>query len=190
MRRIFLLVLVMIAGCGRKLPPPANNAGSPSVSGQLQPVSEAPAAVVPASGPTFQGRSAPQWAAQLQTNDPNALRQASTALGELGEAGYVSLRDGLRDKSGSLRIACLQAISQPIVVAHWKEMLPLLTGLLQDREPAVRRAAAAKLCALGTRAQSAVPELRRLAENDPVADNRQVAQTSIELISQSRREEK
>jgi hypothetical protein len=61
-------------------------------------------------------------------------------------------------------------------------MIPLFIGMLRDREPMIRRSAAARLCWFGTAAQVALRDLTEMAASDPVPDVREVARVSIDLI--------
>jgi hypothetical protein len=184
--RLVLLTFVflgLLAGCGRQPPPPAG-ANAALADNELTTVSaEGDWQAPPASGPSsYQGRSVVQWAKQLQTDNHAERSQASMALGQMGEAGYPHLLAGIKSNSDARRIVCLQAMSRPVMLTHGHEMVALLTRMLRDREPMIRRSAAARLPWFGAGAQGALRDLRIMVESDPVPDIRQVAQVSIELI--------
>ena len=128
------------------------------------------------SGQVVQGRTAPQWAEQLEARNHVQRKQASMVLGKMGERGYPHLREGMRRGSTEVRLACMQAIGKPALLEHRGEMVPILRAMLRDPEPMLRRAAAARLCWFGADARSAVRELQYIAEHDDHPDIQQVAQ--------------
>jgi len=183
MRRIIMIALLGLAavGCARKAPKPvgAESAPAPAPVGAA---AENPDDPANGGGPVYEGRTVRQWDHQLQSSDHAVRQQASVALSALGERGYPSLRDGMLSKSDEVRVACLQAITKPALLEHGNEMIPLLTRMLRDREPMVRRSAAARLCWFGSGAKGALRDLQEMADRDPLPDIRQVARVSIELI--------
>ncbi|MBY0527739.1 MAG: HEAT repeat domain-containing protein [Gemmataceae bacterium] len=179
-----VLMVLALAGCSRKAPP--NPVAEASPVPIPRPSEEDPGdseAGRGGAGTSYEGRTAPQWAKELENSDNHAKRsQASIALSRLGERGYPHLAAGMRSNSDEVRIACLQVIDKPTLLAHPNEMVPLLTQMLRDRQPMIRRSAAARLCWFGEGARGALRDLQQMASNDPETDIRQVARVTIELI--------
>lgn len=187
MRRIVLgaLIFVVVAGCGRKGPPPAAELGGQGQS-QLVPVeASGPSGEAP-GGQVYEGRSAPQWGQILETQGQNAATRtrASVALGKLGEAGYTYLAAGLKSSSDDVRLASLQAMGKPELVAHSRETMPELLGMLNSRNPGLRQAAAARLAWYGMDSQQALDSLRRVATRDEDPEVRRVAEAAIVEIDE------
>lgn len=180
---LVLCLLLPAGGCARKAPPVASKS---NLNGLTPAVSARPAQTDPAFRRS-EGRTAPEWGEQLlETRNHATRQQAALALADLGEQGYPHLAAGLRSNSDELRLASIQAMDKPTLLAHQNEMIPLFTRLLRDREPMLRRAAAARLCWFGTAAQGALRDLTEVATTDPMPDIREVARVSIDLIQNAK----
>jgi HEAT repeat protein len=187
--RLAFLLLVMPA-CTTKAPPVARRAplahANPSVASQA--VSAHPDAVAP-----LLGRTLSQWEEQLSSKDLAARQRATLALGQLGEAGYPALLNGMKNESADVRLQSLQAIYRPVLVQHQAETVPLLLQLLQDPNPAVREHAAIRLAWFDVRVSNMTPRagyyarerlqaLRLLAQKDETPAAKNAALHSIQSI--------
>lgn len=180
----WIVLMLMLMGCSQKASPrltapelqPSANAGARNQIWAAQAEKQEAAPI------SFAGQTAPEWAEQLKSEDHAVLGQASHALAEMGEGGYRQLADGMATGSNQVRLVCIQVITKPTLLAHADEMVPLLRAMLKDREPMIRRSAAARICWFGTAGRVALPELQIMAQSDPVPDIRQVALASIEII--------
>lgn len=181
----WIYLALLLAGCSQKAAPrhtaPELQRGGESAVAPWQQGHNGPDATTDAAT-AYLGQTAPQWAEYLNSDDHAVRSQGSQALAELGEVGFPHLEAGMRSGNDAVRLACLQAISKPTLVDHPQEMVPILRNMLKDPEPLIRRAAAARLCWFGSRASPALPELRTVAQSDPLLDIRQVALVSIEII--------
>ncbi len=181
---IFLCLLLLLGGCGRKSPPVAVKTKSTGASAAA---STAVAPMTPemeAAAKTLQNRSAPELGQQLlDTKNPALRQQAAVALADMGEKGYPHLFAAMKSNNDEQRLAAIQVIDKPTLMAHRNDMIPMLEKMLGDREPMIRRSAAARLCWFGSDAQRSLGLLTGMA-NDPneLPDIQQVAKVSIDLI--------
>lgn len=173
LRILPLCLLVLLIGCARK------KAAAPVVAAPVQPdtVQEdnpAYASWLP-PGEGYQGRTTKQWAQTLNTNDQVERQKASEALGKLGDKGYPYLLDGMKSGSWEMRLTCMKAIDQPVMLAHAKDTLPLLQDMLRDNNSVVRRQALLRVGWFGARASEALTTLRAMADRDEDPETRRVA---------------
>ncbi len=179
-----LLLVLLSSGCARKVRPPvpAPAADQPAAIAMTD-TGEDGGAEAMAAQPMYQGRTAPQWADRVRDTNHAVQSRESVALAQLGEKGYPYLMEGMRSRSDQLRLNCLRTIDKSVLVTHSRETLPVLTQMLRDPKPTIRRAAAARLCWYGPGAQTALRELQTVADSDPLPDIRDVARLSIQMIS-------
>src|SRR5271170_3287125 len=120
------LGVVVLAGCARHgAPPPGEQQAAlpPPVTGEGE---EDPAWRARADGPVYRGKSATQWAQQLDQADEGTRFQAGMALRNLGEAGYPHLKNAMSNRSPAVRLAAMQALYKTELVAHSGDMIPML----------------------------------------------------------------
>lgn len=107
------------------------------------------------SGPS--GRSGPEWAADLRSDDRVTRERAINALAGMGGAGIVHLDTYLTDPSPTVRYSALQ------VLVHMRgEAWPAVHDVkyrLSDQDVAVRAEAAYVIGLTGCHAAEAIPEL-------------------------------
>lgn len=186
---LLLAGLVVLAfGCGRKAPPAAMGLGGEAGPQPLVvEVGSQDAALAPGT-PVHEGRTAPQWMQQLEAAPTPVLRQqAGRALSGMGDTGQSQLLKGLAHGSDPVRLSCLQAISQPMLAKNANETLPLLLGMLQERNPDLRKAAAARLPWFPWKKlnpEIALAPLRAMSQRDPDPGVRRAAQESIIFINE------
>lgn len=182
MRRTYLLPLLALAvGCGRGAPP----APLADATG-LAPVQLSPEAAHLASlqgEQVYEGRTAGEWATRLQ--DPAQLQRhkAASALGQMNDAGFPHLLQGMRSGSPEVRSACLQAVYKPVLVKHERETFDLLVNWLDDRDASLRAAALSRLAWFESRGGRALPQIRWIALNDKNAVVREAAMDALYQIS-------
>jgi hypothetical protein len=181
-----VMVLLLASGCSKKAP-----SGVAKLKGQSSPIGAGQAIAnqtwsdpdtLPPGTPVHQGKSAPQWGDQLQSPDAGTRTQASAALRDMGEAGYVELKKGLRNPAPDVRLSSLQGLYAPILLAHKDETLPMLRDMLQDPNPALREQAAIRMAWFAKENRAALPRLEQLAQNDPSPQVRSAAALSAGSI--------
>jgi hypothetical protein len=140
----------------------------------MLPAASSPSELGP--GPVFQGRTATYWEERLHSNSPTAREEASLALRELREDGFLPLWRGLQSTAPDVRLASLQAFYKPVLLKHRSDVFPLLVGMLRDPDARICQHAAMRLAWFGgggkpevwfsPEGKAAIRELRRLAEYD------------------------
>lgn len=168
----FGLLALLLAGCGRSQVPAAAVGAEPVP--QLVPA-QSPQGLAEIGGSVYEGQTAEQWAAQLADPNPVVRKQASQVLGAMSKHGTGYLLQGMRSNSPETQVNCLQAIYKPDLVARSKETLPLVSGMLDHRDPQVRLNAVARMPWFGAEARGAMPTLQYLAANDPSPEVRSAA---------------
>jgi HEAT repeat protein len=155
------IVLLLVVGCGRAKPPAPVVGSAPAA---LTMESAEPEAAPADAG---QPRTASQWGDALTGADPEARESAGRALRDLGNQGFPYLLRGMQSPSWEVRLVSLRAAPKADVVANSSRTLPVLTGLVADRNPQIAQYAVIRLGWLGARGQSALPALKqKLAENE------------------------
>ena len=184
-----LLLGVVLVGCAKKAPPVVPKAAVLQVSAPVVKEEE------PTEAPETQ-RTPAEWAQKLQDQDADVRLDAARALGELGEKGYAHLLQGLRHASPEVRSAALEGLTPGLVRQHQKEMVPLLLKLLEDKEPAIRKQACAKLTwpdqllldnqiQAGAMAKERLAALKKLAGEDKDATVRTAALAGALSVQQA-----
>jgi HEAT repeat protein len=183
-------LLLVVPACTTKAPPVARPA--PLARANASVASPAIPAHPDAAAPLL-GRALSQWEEQLSSKDLAARQRATLVLGQLGEAGYPALLNGMKNESADVRLQSLQALYRPVLVRHQAETVPLLLQLLQDPNPAVREHAAIRLAWFDVRVSNMTPRagyyarerlqaLRLLAQKDETPAAKNAALHSIQSI--------
>ena len=130
---------------------------------------DAPPAPPPAA-PPYEGRTAAEWGAQLDSDDVKLRQKAAYALFKLGpdtKGAAVALVAALGDADEYVRTTAAKAIPR-LPTDDVRAALPALAAWMFDDREAVRREAASLLWRLGPLAAHVVPELAKaLASDDP-----------------------
>ncbi|HAS84229.1 MAG TPA: hypothetical protein DCS43_16510, partial [Verrucomicrobia bacterium] len=116
-------------------------------------------------------------------------RERAVELGRIGDpASLPELIELTRFPAASVRKLAASAIGKLAGLADAGQAVAALTPLLRDPFPQIRQYTAKALGAYGAAAQSALPDLRDMA-NSPVEPqyNNNCAKLAIELIEEARR---
>lgn len=178
----WICLLTMLAGCSREAPPKPPIAPVASTFADPTGKGLGPGQRAPVEPNLYEGRTAQEWATELKGPDAAQSAEAVLALRELGEEGYQHLFQGMQSSIAEIRLLSLQAIYQPVLVAHRDEMLPLLFRLLQDADPRIRQSAAVRLSGFGTSAKAGAAILRKMSTSDPDRSVRLAALESAMIV--------
>jgi hypothetical protein len=141
---------LLLTGCS-KAPPVARPGGSTTTNRQNGPGAVAaprvdnPEHQADPSQRAYQGRTAADWAGDLESRDTGVRQQAAQALRALGETGYPMLVKGLKNPAPEVRLQALEAMDLKLLKKHQDQTVPLLINTTRDPNPAVREQAAIRL---------------------------------------------
>jgi HEAT repeat protein len=133
----------------------------------------------------YQGRTASDWAVELQDSDLYRAQAASKALAELGEPGFQQLVAGLESRSWETRLLCLKAFTREHMLQQGELAFGSLVHLLQDPHPAIRQAAIVRIGWHREQGGPALPRLRTISQSDPDEENRRLAAEVIVGLNES-----
>lgn len=179
------LLVVLAAGCSRKVALTPTGASQGGVGNQPSPVTQPTWEYGSTPGPVYQGRPPAHWANELKRADPVARGEAGRALSKLGEDGYPHLRDGLRSRSDEVRLTAIRALPQTVMLAHQNETTPILLSFVRDQNPELRREAVVRLGWYGKDGRGFIPMLRGVMANDAEPKVREAAMVTIDSIEQA-----
>jgi len=169
------------SGCGTVLC--CANCGSPAHPA-FRHCPDCGAALTPESAPSFQGRSAPDWIADLVSHDGATRQRAAEAVSAMeaaAEPAVAALIAGLDASQRWRRIAPAESLLQ-IGREPERAAAVLVDAMGNDPSPDVRRTAMGGLMKTGHKARSAVPALLDLLREGAAADRPDVPALAAEAL--------
>jgi hypothetical protein len=178
-----LVLVILAAGCGRQASPNKGDTGGGAYQAGVQgPFTPPPAPQVVAVSPE---QASANYESQLASRDATSRQQAAQALRNLGETGFPALLRTMQEGAPESRREALQAIDTAMLTTHAKELLPVLAGMLRERDPSLRTLAVSRLPSLGKTAGPTLTELRQLAKADPDMGVRKAAEYASQAVNYS-----
>ena len=174
------VVALLAAGCAKQPAPPAPVLPAESTDLYGQPAPQGPTVWQPGAEGDSQQRTSSEWSVLLNGPNPEDQARASKALGELAEAGFPQLLNGMQSDSAAVRLVSLQAVYKPVMVTHADQTWPVLQGMLKDSHATIRRDAVVRLTWFEPdRSKTCIPALQAVAKNDADADVRRAAEEAV-----------
>jgi hypothetical protein len=128
----------------------------------------------------YDGQTAKDWALALYDADPDTALRAAFALNKIGAESLRFFRDGLKHTSEGTRYLSLNQLPFKAASAHKDIFLPVLTDLLKDRSPRVRRAAGFAL--LQCNFKDGLPALKTAVRVEHDRETKRELQGHVDLL--------
>jgi HEAT repeat protein len=128
----------------------------------------------------YDGQTAKDWALAFYDADPDIALRAAFALNKIGAESLRFFRDGLKHTSEGTRYLSLNQLPYKAASAHKDVFLLLLTDLLKDGSPRVRRAAGFAL--LQCNFKEALPALKTAVRVEHDRETKRELQGYIDLL--------